>query len=44
MTSKPSQLTISQAKPWMKHYSEEARSTQPPKCTANQFLRSENVG
>ena len=44
MTNQPSQLTISQAKPWMKHYSEEARSTQAPKCTAYQFLRSENAG
>lgn len=35
---------ISQSKPWLKHFSEEARKVQPPKCTAYQLLRSENAG
>ena len=43
MTKQSEQLTISQSKPWMKHYSEEARNMQPPRCSAYSFLHSENV-
>ena len=34
--------TPSKEKVWMKFYSEEARSTKLPKCTAYQYVRENN--
>lgn len=43
MTNNVLSLPISQAKPWMKYYSEEAKSACVPKCTAYDFLHRENA-
>lgn len=39
MTNNVLSLPISQAKPWMKYYSEEARNVSVPKCTIYQMLK-----
>lgn len=37
-------MSVSRLKPWMKHYSEESRAAELPRCTAYGHLRRENEG